>query len=351
MKLSLPFTYTITHKKPGQEKSTTSVAISTVTAEIPTVREADIEVVADWTVSSNRQSMKRSVISWNGDLYRELGISTQLLTSENPSKLENFTRHDALKRLYGILHWGGNRSKQLLNALSGQDATRIVPKAIPKSRIVVATTLDHERAESQHMIDGIVDIDGEAWHRIPGMMLSLSQVYDHQATLMIRPSPYGHDKADLLTGMPGIQNPVSTRFFDINEQSRALSHVEDGSQIDWLFSDLKIYRPDLIAYDGQAEFTARIMNSAVRTNEYRVGEMGDRELSLWMRMRDAVARWYGPTPEPFTDDDVEALYDFCAMTPKPHMNQWPKRGCEILDNYADHAPTSSPDTGSPSRRP
>ncbi|MCS4088571.1 hypothetical protein [Rhizobium sp. BK176] len=351
MKLSLPFAYSITHKKPGEEKSTTSGAISTVTADIPTVSKADVELVADWNILSNRDTIKRSVISWNGDLYRKLGISTELLVSESPTDLEEFARHDAMKRLYGISHWGSNRSKQLLNALSGQDATRVVPKGIPKSRAVVATTLDHERAEAQHMIDGIADIDGEAWHRIPGMMLSLSQVYEHQATLMIGPSPYGQDKADLLTGMPGIQAPVFTRFFDINQQSRALSHVEAESHIDWRFSDLKIHRPDLVAFDGEAEFAARIMNSAVRTNEYRVGKMGDREISLWMQMRDAVARWYVLEPEPLTEHDVKTLYDFCAMTPEPHMNQWPKRGCEILDIYrADRSGTATPKAGI-TRRP
>jgi hypothetical protein len=92
------------------------------------------------------------------------------------------------------------------------------------------------------------------------------------------------------------------------------------------------------------------MNSAVRTSEYRVGDMGEREISLWMRMRDAVARWYGLPSVPLTDEDIETLYEFCAMTPNPDMNQWPQRGCEILDVYrSDQVATRS--TTAPFRGP
>jgi hypothetical protein len=336
MHLSLPFTYSITHKKSGEEKSTTSGAISRVSADIPSVRKGDVEPVADWTDVVNGKSTKKTVISWNGDLYRPLGTSIDLLMQEGTSRLSSFAREDAFKRLYGIWHWGAVRSRQLQSALLGEDTTR----PIPKSRVVTSTTLDHERAEAQHMIDGIIEIEGDVWHRIPGVTLSLYQAFGREGSLSIAVGPYGHEKAEILTGMIGIQNPVLAQFFDINEEGRALSHLDANIVAERRFRDLVIHRADLVAYDGQAEFTARIMNSAVRTNEYRVGDMGDREISTWMQMRDAVSRWYDLAPQAPTEEDVQALYDFCALTPKPHMNEWPRRGCEIIDIYrADQAVT------------
>lgn len=346
MKLSLPFTYSITHQKPGQGKPTTSGAISRVSADIPRVKESAVELAAEWTEPSNGRTIRKTVVSWNGDLYRKLGITIQLLTSENPSTLASLNRDDAMKRLYGNSYWGSVRSRQLQNAFSGEDT----PRAIPKSRIVTSTTLDHDRGEAQHMIDGIISIEGEAWHRIPGIMLSLYQASERDASLSITTPPYGHEKDELLTGMSGIQNPVFTRFFDINEQIRALSHADDEDLVQRRFYGLKIHRPDLVAFDAQSEFAARIMNSAVRTNDYRVGEMGDREIFLWMRMRDAVAGWYGIPSVPFGEEDLDALYEFCSLTPKAHMNQWPRRGCEILDTYRTHAPAPVPKAGM-SRQP
>jgi hypothetical protein len=262
MKLSLPFTYSITHQKPGQGKPTTSGAISRVSAEIPRVRETAVELAAEWTEPSNGRTIKKTVIAWNGYLYRKLGIAIQLLTSENPSTLASFTRDDAMKRLYGIPHWGSVRSRQLQNALSGEDTTR----AIPKSRIVTSTTLDHDRGEAQHMIDGIISIDGEAWHCIPGIMLSLYQASERDSSLSITAPPYGHAKGDLLTGMSGIQNPVFARFFDINEQIRALSHVDDEDVIQRRFHGLRIHRPDLVAFDGSVR-VHRAHHELRRTHE------------------------------------------------------------------------------------
>jgi hypothetical protein len=345
MKQSLPFAYSITHQKPGDHKSSTSVAISVVTTDIPGVRSGDVDVVAEWHASSNGRSQKNTVISWGEGLYRKLGISAETMASVKSTALARFTSEESLKQLYGIPHWGGIRGKQLLKALSGDGAAR----DIPKSRVITSTTLARDQAEAQHMVDGLIEVEGEIWHRVAGIVLRLFQIPGHEAVLSIAPTPYGQNKWELLHGMAGIQNPLSTQYFDINELNRALTHIDGDERVQWFFKNLTIHHPELISYDGQSEFTAQIMNSAVRTNEYRAGDMNDREISLWMRMREAVNNWYSIPSVPLEEEDVEALYEFCALTPKPHMNEWPRRGCEIINIYRSSL-EGPPPTKAPSVR-
>ncbi|MCZ7862612.1 hypothetical protein O9X98_14650 [Agrobacterium salinitolerans] len=333
MRVTLPFVYEITHQKPGKDKPTTSAAYDSVFAEVPEVSRSEVDVAAKWEVLSALES----VISWNGNLYMAAGISSDTLLDRQAA--DDHMNQQNLNVLYGHPHWPSVAGKQLLRALRSDAPAQTVSKTK-----IVSTTLDRDKLEAQHMIDGILIVDGQVWHRIPAIMFCLSD-----QRLSILPAPYGHRKIALLEGMAGIQNPLLTRYFALDEMELAIAHAPDNV-VQRRFKNLVIFQPDLLPFDGQSEFAARVTNSAVRTNEYRVGEMSDREISLWMRMRDAVAGWYGIPSAPITEADVEALYEFCAMTPKSHMNDWPRRGCEILDEYRAHA-GAKPSRGSPQPRP
>ncbi|MCV9964266.1 hypothetical protein OIU34_20480 [Pararhizobium sp. BT-229] len=325
MHVTLPFVYQITHQKPGKPKATTSAAFDMVSADIPEVGRSDVSLAAKWDRTLNGGLVTDCVITLNGDLFMKSGISRDDLEGRHNGRLNG----ENMRLIYGMPYYGSVEGKLLLKALSGEQP----PRGLPKSADITSTTLQHDQVEAQNMIDGLLIVEGEVWHRIPALVLHFHQFRPTDACeLSIAPPPYGHGKAGILSGMVGIQSPVFTRFFSINEIDQALTHAGDNEVVRH-FLNLEVHQPDLLAFDGRSEFAARIMNSAVRTNEYRAGEMGDPEITLWMRMRDVVAGWYGIPSIPITDEDVAALYEFCAMTPKSHMNEWPRRGCEILDVY------------------
>lgn len=341
MHVSLPFVYQITHQKPGKPKATTSAAFDMVSAEVPEVGRSDVSIAAKWDRTLNGGLVTESVIARNGDLFTNSGISRDDLDGRHNGRLNG----ENMRLIYGMPYYGSVEGKLLLKALSGDQP----PRSLPKAPDITSTTLQHDQVEAQDMVDGLLIIEGEVWHRIPALVLHFHQFRPTDACeLSIAPSPYGQGKAAILGGMVGIQSPVFTRYFGINEIDEALAHAGDSDVVRH-FQNLEVQQPDLLAFDGQSEFAARIMNSAVRTNEYRAGEMGDREIFLWMRMRDAVAGWYGIPSVPLGEDDVDALYEFCALTPKSHMNEWPRRGCEILDIYRSFL-DRSPAPKAPSQR-
>lgn len=342
MRVTLPFVYEITHQKAGKPKATTTAAFDLVSADVPELSRSEVSLAAKWDVPLNGKFASKSVITRNGDLFMKSGVSADQLAGRHLGHLNG----DNMRLIYGTPYYGAVGGKLLLKALSGDQP----PRGLPKTADITSTTLQHDQIEAQDMIDGLLIVEGEVWNRIPALILHFHQFRPTDACdLSIAPSPYGHGKAGILGGMVGIQNPVFTRYFSINEIEHAMVHAGD-SEVVRHFLNLEVHQPDLLDFDGQSEFAARIMNSAVRTNEYRVGEMSDNEISLWMRMRDGVSGWYGIPSAPITEADVEALYEFCAMTPKNHTNEWPRRGCEILDVYRAHA-SAPPAAIAPQPRP
>jgi hypothetical protein len=338
MYVTLPFVYEITHQKPGKLKPSTSTVVDQVTADVPEVCRSEVSLAATWDVQINGRPAPTTVITRNGDLFMSSGISGVQLKSRNLGHLS-----ENMRVIYGAPHWGSNEGKILLKSFGGGQSHQR-----PKEADITSTTLRRDQIEAQHMVEGLLVVDGEVWQRVPSLVVHFHQFRPTDACdLSIAPSPYGLGKASILRGMVGIQNPVITRYFGISEMDQALAHAVDSGVVRH-FQKLVVHQPDFLDFDGQSEFAARIMNSAVRTHEYRVGVMGDHEISLWMQMRDAVARWYGIPTGSITEGDIEALHAFCSMTPKSHANDWPRRGCAILDSYrANAGTTSSPSASLP----
>ena len=327
MRVDLPFIYATTYRKPRDGKSTTTMASDSVSAEVPELDYADVELAAFW---KERDETHR-VMAYGGDVYRQANHHRDLpLLSDalgDISRVVEGQNRNTADRLFGWPNWSSNSGRILMKALTGE-TTR--PR-LPPGADIVSTTLERSRAEAQYMADGLLLLRGVVWHRIPGLLLHLSEVIPApDPNLYITSRPYGYLRNELRYGVLGIQKQVNTTYFGLEQGAFSKLHNEDVRPN---FRGLEVNRPDLLNHDGRSEFLARIMNYAVRTEEYRAGEMDEQEIGLWLGLRDAVNEWFDRTVPEIDEATVENLVAFISLREDSFQGGWRRRGLEIIETY------------------
>nr|WP_250807411.1 hypothetical protein [Neorhizobium tomejilense] len=333
MHINLPFTYTVLHRPNGGDKTSKTSAAGMVSSEVPELSRDDVVLAARWQVNMT----PREIVYWDGNLYRpanphEEPVVDRAAFEDLGWPLAHPAHMASATRIFGFPDWWSNSGKVLKSALGGKDKRLRIPD---KSEIA-STTFDADQAVAQGIADGLLLIDQVLWHRIPGVIFSLSESLDDvRPNLFISAPPYGHYKQSILIGMGGTQNPTVSRYFSLDEID-AVAHHTAETRAD--FADLEIFIPEATAYDGEGEFTARIMNSAVRNSAYRAGEMDDHEIGLWLKMREAVAGWYGSPSARIETSATEALFEFTAMNKHNDPAGWLRNGCKVIELYRDTRP-------------
>lgn len=327
MRLTLPFTYTTTIRKSGKDNLSTTVATDSVTVEMPELGRNDVQTVASWKERTARVEIKE----WNGDLYQwgydgADGPGRELSVNETRG-MQVGVLVGSINRIYGWPHWWSTEGKMLNKALKGyQTALKL-----PRGSELISSTFDRERDDARYMAEGIITIDQKVWHRIPGIALHARPSAGRgEVNAIIRATPYGATLTDQLYSVRGLQNPVDAVYFGLNQLADANLVQEE---IRPSSSQLEVQDMSAVALDGKDVFLARLMTYAVRTNEYRVGEMSTPELRLWMGMREAVSTGYSSRGIQLPDTAASDLIEFCSLDPRNVKSDRLSKGCEILERY------------------
>ncbi len=336
MRIHLPFTFDTTHLKAATGKPSTTTASSSVQADVPEVAIRDVELAARWVEDGHVQK----VVGWNGGIYRPANdardpmVWGRELVSLWP--LADGRHANSLDRILGFPQMWTSAGKILKKAFVEGTAT---PSRLPKGAEILSSTEDHERASAQDIADGFLLVDEIVWQRVPAMQFHLTPAIDYPApNFGISAAPYGHTLLSLLHGNEGTKDPTFTHPFGMDQLELAAQH---GVELRPRFSSLEVFRPDLLAYDGQSAFAACLMNYACRTLADRIGQLEPDQIGAYLTIREAVDAWYGPNNTAVSEEAIDGLWAF--QDGKTDPKGWIRKGREIINLYrvASPAPRTS----------
>lgn len=331
MRIHLPFTFDTTYLNAATGKPSTTTESSEVLADVPEVTIRDVELAAQWV----EDGYVEKVVGWNGGIYRPANDARDPMVWGRELvalwPLADGRHANSLDRILGWPSLWTSAGKILKKAFEG-NAT---PSRLSKGAEVLSSTESRERASAQHIADGFLLVDEVVWQRVPAMQFLLAPDIDHPApNFGISPAPYGHSLISLLHGGDGTKDPTFDRPFGMGQLELTEKH---GVELRARFRMLEVFRPDLLAYDGQSAFAARLMNYACRTLADRIGQLELDQIRAYVAMREAVAEWYGPSNTMVTDEAIDGLWVFQDGETDP--KGWIRKGREIIDVYRAASPT------------
>lgn len=332
MHINLPFVFDTTYRNPATGKPSTTTASSSVQAEVPEVSFNDVEPAAQWAEGP----FVEKVVGWNGNIYRPANAAADapVLDRElqNIWPMASGGHANSIDRIFGSPSWVTSAGKILKKALNDEPT----PLRLSRGTEILSSTEHRERASAQYLVDGLLMVDRVVWHRVPGMQFVLIPSIDLPSpNFGIVAAPYGHSLTSLLHGdLAGIQNPTLRRLFGLDQMELAAAQ---GFELRTGLHSIEVLRPDLLAYDGQSAFGARLMNYACRSLIDRVGQMDSGRISAYLSMREAVAAWYGPHNTTISTADIEELWAFQDSETDP--KGWIRKGCEIIEVYRSASTT------------
>jgi hypothetical protein len=333
MRIHLPFTFDMTYLNAETGKTSTTTASSDVLAVVPEVAIRDVELAAQWV----KDGYVEKVVGWNGGIYRPANHALDPLVwgreLEALWPLADGRHANSLDRILGWPSLWTSGGKILKKAFAG----RATPSRLSQGTEVLSSTEDRERTSAQHIADGFLLVDEVVWQRVPAMHLGLTPDVQHPApNLGISAAPYGHSLTSLLHGAEGTKDPTFVRPFSLCEMDSAEKHC---GELRANFENLEVFQPDLLAYDSQSAFAARVMNYVCRSLADGIGDLESDQIRAYVTMRKAVAAWYGPSKGTVSDEAIDDLWMF--QGPKTDPKGWIRKGCEIIDVYRSASPTYS----------
>ena len=334
MLAAIPFVYDETVVLPRRMKPVTRNPVGHVRFEVPEISLSETTPAARWTYGRGdwEKSMRRPVAirRWNGRLIRQV-FSEHASDGRHPAPAV-FGDRGGYRQLgwhvdaiYGLWRYD-DRSAQVRDAFLSEDRAPKQP-----GRLIASTEQEHAETVGE-VARSLVSVDRQVWQTVPWAALSVRSSPRETADVWATVGPYGYRPDDRRHIAERKRSPVTTWRFDLRLlRSMPGRYPQPGTGL--MVYDLEIEDGDAIAYNGKADFTARVMDYAVLHSESDIGKAGSDRVKDWVRMREAVSVNLADPLADIPADAVASLREF-ADNMDNEQGEVVRQGVTVMDRYS-----------------
>lgn len=318
----LPYRFKVKYTVPRRKTVQEAVVMDHVSAWVPEVSGRDVKTVAEWVNVEFPDDFKRradiptKAITWSGGLYVPAGQGMEdsvpsdvlLMTLRRPQDATwHFVEIYQLERTEQAITDIGDRIRG-----DSWIPNQRLEKGIPARHSFVSSTQEFHRSVVQKIVNSLLIVDGTVWKKVPSIQLRLN-LNMPKAWVTLVHGRYGYNDGERDDQAWWVDRNLRFRNYDLTEVGRLLAHVEDGVDLSWEVSDIKVHDAAAIRFDGSAEFTSRVMRSVTLHNEARLGQLSRERVEDWTWVRAVLDDYVAGRIEGFTDEDIDRLFSLMTV--------------------------------------
>lgn len=326
MRFTMPFPYTVIHRKSEDAPQTVSIGVAHAITEVREASEHEVTPIVSWSsVTGNRQTC----IRFEGSLYVHVPTQTskpfiadevEIAAALNSGQLGSFTT------VLGSRELGEREHRVLLKAM----AEGKVPN-ISRPDLIVGSNGESREAVATERANAVISYGGHLYMQVPWIAMRVSPYVGGRSRAYVESGPVGFDRITRIDMKPR-KPPADIQFVSFADFDH-YSNQPEWNRLLHHYSDLEIF-DGASDFDPAREFLDRSVHYVLGWSQSEIGRMSAVTAANWTELAEYL-RSTDAEKADRTFEEVHCLLAELVPFLSPDVKaEDVERMTQVLGNYA-----------------